>query len=75
MKPIENTFKSSKVFNSILDWNIIKKDTKYPLLIQHFEGWVIKTKHDSFDSEKATFMDFSIPQDSTTQVYVYFALF
>ncbi|MDB4093257.1 lycopene cyclase family protein [Flavobacteriaceae bacterium] len=63
----ENTFKSSKVFNSILDWNIIKKDTKYPLLIQHFEGWVIKTKHDSFDSEKATFMDFSIPQDSTTK--------
>jgi len=63
----ERSFKSSKVFNSILDWNIIKKDTKYPLLIQHFEGWVIKTKHDFFDSKKATFMDFSIPQDSTTK--------
>lgn len=63
----KKTFKSSKVFNSILDWNSIKNDQKFPLLIQHFEGWVIKTKNNFFDSEKATFMDFSIDQNSTTQ--------
>ncbi len=63
----EHTFKSSKVFNSILDWSLIKNDRKYPLLIQHFEGWVIKTKRDVFNPKKATFMDFSITQDSTTK--------
>ena len=63
----KKTYKSSKVFNSILDWNSIKNDQKFPLLIQHFEGWVIKTKNNFFDSEKATFMDFSIDQNSTTQ--------
>ena len=34
----KKTYKSSKVFNSILDWNSIKNDQKFPLLIQHFEG-------------------------------------
>ena len=63
----KKTYKSSKVFNSILDWNSIKNDQKFPLLVQHFEGWVIKTKNNFFDSEKATFMDFSIDQNSTTQ--------
>ena len=63
----ERSFKSSKVFNSILDWNSIKNDQKFPLLIQHFEGWVIKTKNNFFDPEKATFMDFTIDQNSTTQ--------
>jgi len=63
----KKTYKSSKVFNSILDWNSIKNDQKFPLLIQHFEGWVIKTKNNFFDPEKATFMDFTIDQNSTTQ--------
>ena len=60
-------YTSSKVFNSILDWNSIKNDQKFPLLIQHFEGWVIKTKNNFFDPKKATFMDFTIDQNSTTQ--------
>ena len=50
-----------------MDWNSIKNNQKFPLLVQHFEGWVIKTKNNFFDSEKATFMDFSIDQNSTTQ--------
>ena len=60
-------FKSSKVFNSIMDWDCVKNNSKFPLLIQHFEGWVIKTKKDNFDPKKATFMDFSIDQNLTTQ--------
>ena len=63
----KKTYKSSKVFNSILDWNSIKNDQKFPLLVQHFDGWVIKTKNNFFDPEKATFMDFTIDQNSTTQ--------
>ena len=67
VKTSNNTFTCSKVFNSIIDWDEVKAQTKYPLLIQHFEGWVIKTDNESFNPEKATFMDFSINQDQLTQ--------
>ncbi len=67
LKTSNNIFTCSKVFNSIMDWEEVKTNTKYPLLIQHFEGWVIKTENDSFDPKKATFMDFSIKQNQLTQ--------
>lgn len=67
VKTSNNIFTCSKVFNSIMDWEKVKTNTKYPLLIQHFEGWVIKTENDSFDPKKATFMDFSIKQNQLTQ--------
>ena len=67
VKTSNNIFTCSKVFNSIMDWEEVKTNTKYPLLIQHFEGWVIKTENESFDPKKATFMDFSIKQDQLTQ--------
>ncbi len=67
VKTSKKSFICSKVFNSIMDWEKVKTNTKYPLLIQHFEGWVIKTENDSFDPKKATFMDFSIKQNQLTQ--------
>ncbi len=67
VKTSKKSFICSKVFNSIMDWEEVKTNTKYPLLIQHFEGWVIKTENDSFDPKKATFMDFSIKQNQLTQ--------
>ena len=60
-------YKSSKVFNSILNWKLLKDNKKYPLLIQHFEGWFIKTEEDIFNEKEATFMDFSIEQNSNTR--------
>ncbi len=40
-------------------------------LLQHFEGWVIKTKTPTFDSEVGTLMDFSLNQKhGTTFMYV-----
>ena len=40
-------------------------------LLQHFEGWVIKTKTPTFDSEIGTLMDFSVSQKhGTTFMYV-----
>lgn len=67
VKTFKNTYTSLKVFNSILDWNVLKNSTRYPLLIQHFEGWFIKTKKDFFNQNEATFMDFSIEQNSSTK--------
>ena len=57
----------SKVFNSIVDANIYRSQTKYPVLQQHFVGWFIKIKEDKFDESVATFMDFTVPQNGNTR--------
>jgi len=36
-------------------------------VIQHFKGWFVKTESAAFDQRKATFMDFSIPQNGETR--------
>ena len=67
VKTENKLYKSKKVFNSILNWELLKNNSKYPLLIQHFEGWFIKTEKDVFNEQEATFMDFSIKQNSNTR--------
>ena len=67
VKTENNIYQSKKVFNSILNWELLKNNSKYPLLIQHFEGWFIKTEKDVFNEQEATFMDFSIKQNSNTR--------
>jgi lycopene beta-cyclase len=67
VKTENGIYNTAKVFNSILEWKLLKNNSKYPLLIQHFEGWFIKTKEDIFDENEATFMDFSIEQNSNTR--------
>jgi len=56
-----------KIFNSIYDQGILKNQTKYPLLSQHFIGWFIKCKEKVFDENIVTFMDFSIEQRGNTR--------
>ena len=56
-----------KLFNSIYNPEIVKKQNKYPLLSQHFIGWFVKTKEAVFNPEMATFMDFSIQQKGNTK--------
>ncbi|UII81345.1 lycopene cyclase family protein [Flagellimonas sp. CMM7] len=62
-----NQFTGAKVFNSIFDYQLVKKQKKYPVLQQHFLGWFVKTKRAVFNNEEATFMDFSIPQMGNTR--------
>jgi lycopene beta-cyclase len=61
------TFKGKKVFNSIFDYKLLLQQKKYPVLQQHFIGWVVKTTKPIFDRNLATFMDFSIPQNGNTR--------
>lgn len=64
----ENRFYSArKVLSSIFDENIIKQQTTFPYLKQHFVGWFIKTNHPVFDDQVAGFMDFDIPQYGNTR--------
>ncbi|RZJ73691.1 lycopene cyclase family protein [Flavobacterium sp.] len=58
-----------KVFNSVAPK--VESSAEYPLLLQHFAGWIVETPKPCFDSDRATFMDFDIAQDGNTRfVYV-----
>lgn len=61
------TFHSKVLMNSIVFSDESKKQTKFPVLQQHFVGFFIKTSEDSFNDESATFMDFKIPQKGNTR--------
>lgn len=62
-----DNYTCDKLFNSIYNPEIVKSQTKYPLLSQHFMGWFVKTKEAVFNTEQATFMDFSIEQKGKTR--------
>lgn len=62
----EGDYNCRKLFNSIPNLEYLNQD-KYPVLQQHFLGWFVKTKTDVFDDSVATFMDFSVPQNSNTR--------
>lgn len=63
---IEGTY----IFNSILFKPPTLKKTDY-YLQQHFKGWEIETAENVFDTQKATFMDFTVSQQhGTTFMYV-----
>lgn len=55
------------LFNSIYNPELVKSQSKYPILQQHFIGWFIKSEEAVFNPEQATFMDFSIPQNGNTK--------
>ncbi len=61
------TFTCNKIFNSIYNPEVVKKQTKFPLIQQHFIGWFIKSKEAVFTPNCATFMDFSVAQKGNTR--------
>lgn len=65
----DSTYSSTFVFNSTKLF-YPEMDTTNSLL-QHFEGWVIKTKEDRFDPSIGTLMDFRLDQSNgDTFMYV-----
>jgi lycopene beta-cyclase len=60
-------FKTKILMNSILFNDAYKKQTEFPVLQQHFVGFFIKTKEESFDDTAATFMDFTVEQRENTR--------
>ncbi|MEH0156297.1 lycopene cyclase family protein [Limibacter armeniacum] len=80
-------FRGGKVFDSAIGkgWIEPLKD-QYNVLLQHFEGWKIKTSAPTFDPEVMQMFDFRIPQNnevrfvylipsSTTEALVEFTVF
>jgi len=63
-------FVGKYVFSSILKKGLLK-NSSFPYLKQHFEGWFIKTKKPFFDENQTTLMDFSINQKNDTRfIYI-----
>ena len=62
-----NQYLCSKVFNSIFNPELVKAQTKFPLVQQHFIGWFIKSKEAVFTEDCPTFMDFSVEQKGNTR--------
>lgn len=60
-------FSCEKLLNSIYDPTDILRQKKYPLLQQHFIGWLIKSREAVFNPNRFTFMDFSIKQKGNTR--------
>ncbi|HOD10329.1 MAG TPA: lycopene cyclase family protein [Flavobacterium sp.] len=67
VKTESKNFTCNQIFNSIYNPEIVKNQTKYPLLQQHFIGWFIQSEEKVFNPNKATFMDFSINQNGNTR--------
>ncbi len=61
------SFSGSKVFNSIYDPKKTASQSQYPILQQHFIGWVVNSVSPAFNPAQATFMDFSVAQKGNTR--------
>jgi lycopene beta-cyclase len=60
-------YSGQKVFNSTQVGVNYAKQTRYPVLQQHFVGWFVKLNSGAFDDSFATFMDFDLPQKGNTR--------
>ena len=67
VKTSKKTYTGDKVFNSLFSYDMATHQSKYPVLQQHFVGWFVKTPKPIFDSDQATYMDFSIAQKENTR--------
>ena len=67
VKTNKGNFSGDFIFSSIYDINILKNQTKYPLLKQHFLGQLVVTENEIFTPDVVTFMDFDLPQKNSTR--------
>jgi lycopene beta-cyclase len=67
VKTDSESYTCNQIFNSIFNPELVKNQTKYPFLHQHFIGWFIKSKEAVFNPVCATFMDFSVEQKGNTR--------
>jgi lycopene beta-cyclase len=67
VKTESQSFTCNQIFNSIYTPELVKSQSKYPLLQQHFIGWFIKSNQAVFNENQVTFMDFSVEQRGNTR--------
>ena len=63
----DESFLAQRAFNSVFNYDMATQQQQYPVLQQHFVGWVVQTREPVFDVDQATYMDFSIKQKGNTR--------
>lgn len=63
----DQTYSAYKLFNSLPNLEKAQKQKEYPVLLQHFIGWKVRTANPIFDPKSVTFMDFTVPQKGNTR--------
>ena len=67
----EGIIYAHRVFSSLFDPQLLNQQQKYPVLQQHFMGWIVTTEKNVFDPKSIHFMDFDIPQKGATRfIYI-----
>ncbi|MEZ2413902.1 lycopene cyclase family protein [Muriicola sp. E247] len=67
VKTDQENFSTAQIFNSWFSYDNFRENAKYPILQQHFIGWFVQTEQAVFNSDQATFMDFSVAQKGNTR--------
>lgn len=67
VKTKNHSFTCNQIFNSIYNPNWVANQEKFPLIQQHFLGWVVRTKEPVFTVNYPTLMDFSVAQKHNTR--------
>lgn len=71
VKTKTKTYTANHVFDSRIPEDFKINNAKYISLIQHFKGWIIKTKNDTFNPDEFTKMDYRLKDgEQTTFMYV-----
>ena len=71
VKTTKQSYTADYTFSSLFSREKLVIQSNQYMLLQHFKGYIIETKEPCFNPEKATFMDFRVPQThGTTFVYV-----
>ncbi len=66
-----NSYSANHVFDSRIPEDFKTKVSQYTNIIQHFKGWVIKTKSEAFNEDEVTIMDYRLKDgEQTTFMYV-----
>jgi lycopene beta-cyclase len=67
VKTQNRSYTCNYIFNSIFRPEKVAAQQKYPLVQQHFVGWLVKTEQPIFTPDCVTFMDFSVAQKNNTR--------
>lgn len=71
VKTDKKNYTANHVFDSRIPQDFYKSIKDYTNIVQHFKGWVIKTKNDVFDENSMTMMDYRLKDgNQTTFTYV-----
>lgn len=71
IKGVENDYLSEYVFDSRIPDDFYKNAKNYTNILQHFKGWMIRTKEDFFDPDNFVMMDYRMQfKESTSFSYV-----